>query len=377
MTIRGLYNISLIVLGTVGAALVALLVPVATNEQFLIWVRMQRWYSLQRTWIALAIVVFLCIVIAILQLLLASGPRPSPMKLVVGIFDPDRFVDRYQKADETSLLYLLDMPSKAVSIVYCMLRLSNVGDRGIKSVRIEVSYPREYLLDEGVSVPFEDAIAVVEVDPKAKEHQRNDRQVQIIGSTAHVNYDVEVLRYKETLVISEPLQIRHFDKFREASESAYRPAALARRLAQKNGFIDYLRMQVLVFTEESRLEDSFDIYSFAGSSEQDVDSAVDAIKEAIWNDTVPTGGVYFIPFSRRFRRSQLEFCLPRLIPDKRNRIYQARHMDYNGVGIAPLVLPPVNFRHTDDRYYMGNPIIRHPRRKERKTEFFTPKPPSS
>src|SRR5207245_6223352 len=130
---------------------------VATNEQFQHLVTARSWYTPQRVWLAVTVLFTFGVGIAILQYRLAHHSKQTSMRLVVGVCEPDRYVDPPEgtkSARESSLLYLLGAPEGSVIVVHCMLRLTNTGDRAIKGVRVQLESAECYLVDDTVVVLF-------------------------------------------------------------------------------------------------------------------------------------------------------------------------------------------------------------------------------
>jgi hypothetical protein len=355
---------------------------VAINDQFLAWVKAQPWYTLGRVWLTVGLLVILGITIAIWQYLIAHRPKVAGIKLEVGIVDPalyDNPPAGTSSVAETSVLYLLDVPETSVSIVHCLLRLTNSGEHGINNVRIQIEYPESYLVEEGVVILFEKVAAVLG-EPAAAKRGLVKRDLTVLEGIVRASYTLEALRYGETVVVPEPLKVRRAGRPDLQATGTFGPAALTARLARQRTFIDYLRLRVSVFSQESKLESAFDIFSFFGSDEDDLDAAIAAIKEAVWDGPLPEPGYYWNPFGRfgrQPRNSRLEFCAPQFKAELPGRLFQEIPMQPNVLGISRLLLPPVDFRHTDARAFLGSLVMRHRNRgqAESTTTFLSRKPP--
>lgn len=361
------------------AVLLAIILTVATNDQFQTWIKTLPGYSLRRVWIAAIILVLVGVAVAIWQYARSNPHAVSAAKLSIGLTDPVLDVDARKAAStqETAMLFLLDVPKTAVTIVHCMFRLSNTGDHGLKSVRVEINYPEEYLVDEGVVVLFEDAAAVIEAGSAEKRSKAVERDVVVLGGMVRVSYDLEVLRFKETALIAEPLKFRSRSPMNNHHSGQFQPPALTARLRKRKSFLDYVRLGVFVFTEELKLESAFDVFCFAGLNPVDADTAIDGIKQAIWNDTYPQPGFYFNPFANRVRTCRLEVWVPQLNAAMPKMLYQDIPTKPHAGAISRLMLPPVDFRYTDAIHPLGKLVLRHPKRKRKDAVFAPPTGPGT
>jgi len=105
---------------------------------------MQSWYSAGLVWLIAGLLLMLIAGIAIWQYLLGNRPKITAVTLEAGIVDPESYVNAptgTAGVDETAVLYLLDVPKTAVTMVQCPLRLTNTGEHGINSVRVQLEYP--------------------------------------------------------------------------------------------------------------------------------------------------------------------------------------------------------------------------------------------
>jgi len=360
-----------LVVGTVlFGAVLSIILRLAPTDQLLAWFKAQGWYT--HIWFVVGGVVLCAIGIAVWQYVLAHPSKAAEMRLEVGVIDPGRYVNPPAgtgSVNETSVLYLLDVPKTAVTIVHCMVRLANSGKVAINDVRLQMEYPEEYLVDEVVVVG--ENMAVFAGGPIAAK-RAGQREVNILEGVARVSYNLSVLRHGETIVIPEPLKIRYCQGTGAGSP------ALTTRLMRKPRFLDYLRLRVFVFSQEPRREAAFDIYTFSGSNMKDLDVAVDAINEAVWNGEVPRPGLYFRPFGLpRLGTARVEFWAPRLKTHIPQQLYQEIPLQANLAGILRLLLPPVDFRNTDARADLGSLVIQYRKTRHPDITLLTLKSPST
>lgn len=372
--------ITLTAIGVLLAVLLTVILRLATNDQFQAWAKAQPWYTLQRIWLAAGLLVVFVITIAIWQYAIAHPRKTTEMTMEIGIVDPDSYSNPpfgTSSPKESSVLFLLDVPETAVTIVYCLLRLTNSGDHGINGVRIQIEYPEEYLVDEGVVVLFEKIAAIVREPGAPTRSERIKREVSTLAGTVRVSYNLNLLRYGETVVVPEPLKIRRDGEPGRRRRHDFNPSALTARLALKSRFIDYLRLRTFVFSQESKLERAFDVFSFSGSKPADLDAAIAAIKDAVWNGKFPAPGYYWTPFGWRdkAKASRLEFCVPQLRAELPGQLYQEVPLESNCLGISPLLLPPVDFRHTDTQASLGFRVTRRTGSLQPDVTFLTRKAP--
>lgn len=370
-------KIILIILGSgVSAFLAAIAAKVAVNDQFSNMLKVQPWYRPWLPWSLFALFAVSTTGFTVWQYLLTHHSKRPSMKLKVGVCDPNRYVDPPEgtkSASETSQLFLLGVPEGAVSVVHCILLLNNTSESAIKGVRVQLEYPEKYLVDDKVVVFFEDSAVVIKKQEPLG--QNANREVVVLEGVAQVSYEFDLLRFKESIVIPEPLKVRKIPVTEPLSE--FEPAAFKTRLSRKAGFLDYLRLRAFVFSEETRLDTAFDVFFFSGSKTDDVGLTTNAIEEAMWSDCAPKAGEVYFRRKSRVRTSLLEISIPQLKAKFPDRWYEEVWLDPEVLAISTLLLPPGNFRYTNKQQFLGLRLGRVKRQQSTKITYLTPKPPTA
>lgn len=217
------------------------------------------------------------------------------------------------QGDVDSFVYFCDIPNDSYAFLCFFYGISNEGESisAAKNVKVLLEYPAENVVAEDSILNFKESVALLKpvFDTKrAGTGYFQSREVVIVGDTAHVSYDIPLVRPGEKFIIPELFKIKNIINDRTNHPihvSSLRPIEVIEKLLKIGNYLDYFKVKIFVRAENSKQKKrDLSIYCFHGSTSKNISSTVQGMQHIIWTTTK----IYYVWSPPLFRG--IKFFMP-------------------------------------------------------------------
>lgn len=315
-----------------------------------------------------ALIAFFSLAFAIFLAIRSKTVYRPRLTLSAGRTDPDQISSQDKNLRESrivSWIYLLDLPVGSYAILYHLCRLENKSRIAIKNVKVKYEYPLENVVHDDAIFYFKNSLATLKLDMNIG---LQNRQVSQLDEFAQVFYEFPIIEPDGAVMLGDLIRIKihkdnvHIsDNIRSHVADYFRPSALLNRLQKLDNFMDFLRVPISIVSENhSRIDKSIDIYFLRGKENDDIQTTLDDLNDAIVNNELPRAGDVFriSPFFKLNLKVELaEVIFPHFNRDSKADIYFENYFK-STVGVYRQWYPIWDYRNSSDSHYLGLKVVK-------------------
>jgi len=201
-----------------------------------------------------------------------------------------------KKLPTTSLLFAVGSKPKRDQILAIPFLLRNTGKLPIRNVVLRLQYPADYFVDDEKIVGSEGTVTI------SKTALRQERNTQVLGSRAHVDIPLGLIRPDESIVTSDWLCFpSHLRKQTQHIQRLWLNSDIPAAVWDLDRLVALCTLHVQLLSEDlPGYERKCRVILLDASTLDEIREQASLLVRAFWNGKFPTPGVYWIPKLPRF-----------------------------------------------------------------------------